>query len=363
MGGDYDVIVDADRRLKRTRAQSGADVIVGLNRVAINELRDIAPVFGLELPDLVPGPLRDSYTSIYGQNVNWTLALGSERFNKRIVEFARSVVKIAESVLSHTYWSTLVKSRLILSRLERSRVDALTLRTQVGFSTDDQGLTLLGGDGWTSFIRYGHNTQTGRLRVVSGPKILTMQRERRLALRSRYTDGVIASIDFSNHEPRIVKLLTSGLAPDDIYEDMAARLQLDGGRARAKLATIATLYGSHSLEPSLAKKVKEYFGIEKLQRDYLGEERLVNLYGRPLAPDSHRSRISYFVQSTGVDVALIGFNTFIDQTGAIPLFVIHDALIVDVERSTFNELTSRRQAVTIENLGEFPLRLEPVVGA
>jgi hypothetical protein len=58
-----------------------------------------------------------------------------------------------------------------------------------------------------------------------------------------------------------------------------------------------------------------------------------NLYGRKILTEE-RNVVNSFIQSTGVDLAIEGFINIIknnDNKHFIPLFFIHDALIVDVD--------------------------------
>ena len=54
--------------------------------------------------------------------------------------------------------------------------------------------------------------------------------------------------------------------------------------------------------------------------------------------------INYFVQSTAVDVALYGFTALVKALKhlkrAHPIFILHDALILDVHRSHEEEINA-----------------------
>lgn len=56
--------------------------------------------------------------------------------------------------------------------------------------------------------------------------------------------------------------------------------------------------------------------------------------------------INYYAQSTGVDVALMGFNEIVNRLGPDgirPLFVLHDALILDVREDRIRDVESTEE--------------------
>jgi len=84
-----------------------------------------------------------------------------------------------------------------------------------------------------------------------------------------------------------------------------------------------------------------YFGVRsiraKLAAEFKANGFIKNRYGRVIRPkkDAPRLLYNYFIQSTAVDAALLGFAGAIDLCKAEkwsirPLFVIHDALLLDV---------------------------------
>ena len=86
---------------------------------------------------------------------------------------------------------------------------------------------------------------------------------------------------------------------------------------------------------------------------------LGNLYGRKLVVDDERLKLPYFVQSTAVDVALTGFSKILSRFAEmVPLFVIHDALVVDAEKDLLHELSQTGLEVDVEPLGKFYLSVK-----
>ena len=72
------------------------------------------------------------------------------------------------------------------------------------------------------------------------------------------------------------------------------------------------------------------------------EKQIANYYGRPLKIEDPRPNIliSHYVQSTAVDTALLGFSRLmkdLKQLKIVPIYVIHDAVVVDVPMDSIKE--------------------------
>jgi hypothetical protein len=98
--------------------------------------------------------------------------------------------------------------------------------------------------------------------------------------------------------------------------------------------------------------VNEFFGLDQLRERLVQEyesnnrEFILSFYGRYL--DTREAKpymlLNYFTQSTAVDVALYGFRNFLRATQGneqiIPLFILHDALVLDVHNSALEHLNT-----------------------
>jgi len=196
---------------------------------------------------------------------------------------------------------------------------------------------------------------TGRLTISKGPNILTLNKEYRDILISRYNGGQILNIDFVSLEPRILYGINKGEPPDDIYETISNELfcgEID--RKVIKAATIGSIYGLSSRKfattigeddamkaSEILRGVKLFFDLSKLSSRLLLENKntgaIFNFFGRPLFPGEKSMAnilVSHYIQSTGVDVSLVGFNILIKKlkdAGAefCPIFLIHDAILID----------------------------------
>lgn len=201
-------------------------------------------------------------------------------------------------------------------------------------------------------IRYDRLTgRTGRLKVAQGPSILTLKKDHRDILISRYPGGKIISVDYQSLEARTF-LYSSGvdIPEDDVYTALSSRLF--GGeypRRIVKEVVISLIYGMGDIALAmklgldkgkvrkLSKSVRKFFRYDELQAQLESKQkgdRILNHYGRSVIVPDQRLLLNTFVQSSAVDVVLHGFSRIVenipDGSRCVPLFVLHDALIMDV---------------------------------
>ena len=186
-------------------------------------------------------------------------------------------------------------------------------------------------------------------------------------------------MDFSSLEARILLYESGGRCDaSDLYTDIADRL---GGIPRnvVKGAILAELYGSskYSLALSLGlsdsaledfiKRIGEVIDTRKLlsrlKTQFTSVGHITNKYGRRLEVSRPQDNIfiNYYAQSTGVDVSLMGFNEVLNTLGPEgirPLFVLHDALILDVREDRINDVFSVKDVSVPGFEPKFPLKCE-----
>jgi hypothetical protein len=162
-------------------------------------------------------------------------------------------------------------------------------------------------------------------------------------------------VDFSSLEPRIVLYLAgSQLEEHDIYSNLSSGIfGSKYSRDVVKKVVISQLYGRKKenigLElrirgtelDTLFEEIRKAFNITKLlfqiKKFFVKNGHVKNHYGRMIRIDDPSDNIllNSFVQSTGVDVSLLGFLQLIQnppvEGGFHPLFNLHDAMIFDVE--------------------------------
>ena len=217
--------------------------------------------------------------------------------------------------------------------------------------------------------------------VESGPNILTLKKNYRQILKSTFAEGAICSLDFGALEARIILAENGKVATaPDLYSSLAT--ELFGGaidREVVKIAVISELYGasksalgvrlgigSHKLE-EFVTKVRSYFGTtelrKRLKEEFIKTGKIKNKHGRFLDLDDPQDHlfVNTYAQSTGVDVSLLGFKAVLDKLGTDgvrPLFVLHDALILDVREDRLSAVEAIRSTSVPGYASEFPLKLE-----
>ena len=279
--------------------------------------------------------------------------------------------------------------RRFLQGLGRCRVDSQAVTKILSDKSQRSGSLssfLPEGDGLLSRPVYSQVAScSGRLTVTKGPSILTLRKDRRSLLRSSKKDGTIVQIDFVSLEPRVALSVAGHESPADIYEDI--RENVLGGcvsRKVAKIATISSLYGmsarklsemvglkSESEAREVLKKIRGHFQIRCLERELnksvISDGFIKSHYGRIMNIDdsSNHILVNRFIQSTATDAALLGFQKLVDEIqnngiSADPVFVIHDALIFDVEKYDLEKLSQFvKNPISLPGLsGDFPIALE-----
>lgn len=231
------------------------------------------------------------------------------------------------------------------------------------------------------YDRFG--TRTGRLTVIEGPNILLLRKDVRGIMRSSFDGGIVASLDFRALEARIV-LAEAGrhCAEGDMYDDLATKLFCGRvSRDIVKTAVLSELYGisRSALRARLGvtdDEVDSFIGVirahfktddlkNRLKKQVDDRGRLANRFGRPipLPPGADNLILNTYAQSSGVDVSLLGFDNVIQRLGTDgirPLFVLHDAIILDVRPDRIPDVEGCTTVTVPSYTIPFPLKLEQI---
>lgn len=352
-------------------------------------LDTLMALVGREIPQIPKKHLTAMSQLVTGSSgpIMWQYALPADDFQN----YFKSIVQDASSIFPQLpvsyYDEAWVAGSRVLESLKPAKIDASAWQH---LSTDTtQNLQSIesfrpGKTGYAKVPIYNRlGTRTGRLTVESGPQILTLKKSNRKLLKSSFSDGIICSLDFRALEARIV-LSEAGKSSDaeDMYADMA--LNLFSGKVErdaVKTAVISELYGisRNSLAARLQvpdavldnfiSVVREHFGTLSLK--YRLKEQLkikgciLNRYGRPLRLEEGHDNllINTYAQSTGVDVAMLGFDSIIRHLGSEgirPLYVLHDAIILDVSSERIKDV-EQCTAVDVPTYGhKFLLKFEQI---
>ena len=271
-----------------------------------------------------------------------------------------------------------------LNNLVASKIDILAYKAFLEIETNETVKSSIKSFKPTnSFARkvvYINNTVTGRLTVKKGPRILTLPKRCRNILKSSFQNGKIVSVDFCNLEPRLALHLLDKSNNEDIYEYFRNKISFNVDRSVIKRAVISILYGAKSnnladLTTARSEEVfdmlKDYFDMSKLLD--IAEKNKNNLFrrnffGRPLHNVKETREnivVNNYIQSTAVDISLKCFfelSNTIDKNLCKPIYVLHDAIIFDVNNDYIKELNIIIDKGYLEQgLGYFPLSIEDFI--
>lgn len=240
-------------------------------------------------------------------------------------------------------------------------------------------------DGYANVVEYDRVSNiTGRFKTVSGPMLLHLPKIYRSVLESRWkNNGAIVSLDYKSLEPRVL-LATSGTQPKegiekDIYDSVRLFLFQDNpevDREVVKKIVLSELYGAgiETLRQRLPNvrdlevvvgQIADWFGLEALrsklfeQWKQTSNKYIDNFYGRRVKTETSHTLVNHYVQSTAVDVAMLGFLNILQyveelgkQQDIVPIFILHDALILDIHENCFSLINGlcKLGSVDIRNL-------------
>lgn len=351
------------------------------------DLRESLRVSGVDIQTFGDTSHAKSMRLLVGSHVKipWFHVMPKWLFRKQLTELLDGLWKFTVENMGGYYINIVGLNRELLDRLQRPVVNTQLISKISNDASGGKSAEICkfmppAGDTFAPATTYSMSGSiTGRLTVASGPNILTLKREHRQVLRSRFSGGKIVQADISSLEPRIALGVAGKNPPEDIYEHIRDDV-LDGAvsRSHSKLAVLSCIYGGGAatlgrnlpgdINPrKVISDVRRYFEIEKLQARLEGEIRkfghIKNLYGRRI--DSGDSLVNHMLQSSGVDVSFEVFRSILSSldetlTEYVPIYVIHDALLLDVSPDAMRcleEISSR--GVFIEKVGcKFPLKVD-----
>lgn len=303
-------------------------------------------------------------------------------------EFFNSVISFVKdnSDVSTAYYAdAFVHGNKVLNSIKPAKTDTGKINEICGSSAVNSQVVesfRSRGGGYAQPVSYDRfGTVTGRLIVESGPNILLLKKDYRQILKPSHPDGRIISLDFSSLEARIL-LYESGKNCEefDLYEMLARQF---GGlpRAMVKAAVLSVLYGSSKAMVALhlgtteekisvlTHQIEEYINtkslLKKLKQQHKQDGFITNKFGRKISVDRIQDNIfiNYYAQSTGVDVSLIGFGKILDQlgmNGIRPIFVLHDALILDVHPDRLQDVADISKVNVPGYDQAFPIKIEEI---
>lgn len=357
---------------------------------------EVASLYGLTLPEIPPRNFIKAYQGVLRNStvgrVPWYLCVPSEAFKFVLDQTVEYIQKNIIDLDTSYYDKWFLEGNYILSKLQPMKIDrnlfdkiALEEKTNKTFlsfepkSPNDFANEIV-------FTRTG--TVTGRLKVETGPDILLLKESSRSIIVSRFGGaGSVYSFDYRALEPRLI--LSDSMSDqqvvepyhkkepeEDIYRAIKGQLFKDNPnvtREIVKSIVLSGLYGSSVgtlIEKypeidsrSIVPKIFDYFGLlehkTRLEQEAVGNHGLYinNKYGRRVSVSdaSNYMLVNRYAQSTGVDIALLGFGMvqkYIEDIGKtdmiVPVGVIHDAVIFDIHESQYALIPTLRKIAALE---------------
>lgn len=362
------------------------------------DFEEIMKIFGKTMPDVIPeeyySMMKEVAPDLNRNNIPWNMVLTTSLFEKLVEQKETNenhlLMEIGEDLnyIEEIY----SKTSEVFNFLEPIKVDRIKYKF---YTMETSAQSLLEGfqpnkDGFISPPKYNiFNTTTGRMKIVEGANILLLPKKYRNMFQSRFgKDGSLWVLDFVSLEPRVAMCIKNYIFseciighpplsdlmklsiepnqafPEDIYTFALKKLKLssDIDRQALKQIILPQLYGQaksltiDSLESrnirrpdEVVEMVNDFFGIEKI-KDYVVSQYekhnckfIKNFYGRHITPPSGMTHalLNYYIQSTAVDVSLLGFHKIISKISSSkdisdlikPVYILHDAIILDVHRS------------------------------
>jgi hypothetical protein len=379
LGTDFSLIVKDDGSY--TKYDPGQKLESRTINVKAKGVRERAKLYGLDLPIFPPARFRKPYEHILGkpENIPWTRCIPKGLYRKALEEYISEIRNLLTADFSY-YNHCYLETEPLFSGLEPAVIDIEKFNEFLEDGDTSASKAILksfapvrqeaNGQFFTDSVVYSRtSSKTGRLKVVKGPGILHVKTSYRNILKSRYQNGGIFYFDFTSLEPRTLLAIRKPdeNIPKDIYEHTLKTLDLVGAvdRQHVKTALISTINGAGEKEiarqlegkvdypEDFIRAITEHFGIEEL-RETLADEYakndgklIYNYYDRPILCEHTPPYIllNYYIQSTAVDIAMLGFNMIYDKlisSNAIeyckPIFILHDALVLDVAPDIFHLL-------------------------
>ena len=296
---------------------------------------------------------------------------------KKCLEVSRMAL---DSLRNMGYLDTFMECNRTIKRLQRATIDINSLKDSIK-SGEIKNVSIAKGffpkrDGFLELCEYSiTRTLTGRMTVLKGPQILTAPKKIRKFLKSSFPNGKIVQVDFISLEPRVAMQMTEAALGPDIYAHLGEKLfDKKISRSVVKKLVLCAVYGASesTLKKGLpdginikqlvekTKKILNYDMVVKEQsKNFQKTGEIKNFFGRPIQPQHSRDSLLFnnYIQSTAVDVALLGFGKILDKVPSRvrPIFFIHDAMLVDIHPDDIEEFKKVSSSIFIDELGEFPL--------
>ena len=329
-----------------------------------------------------------SASNVHDMTIPWQSVLPKDNFKNFAIDLVNQCSRLIENEQLVSYYDNVWRvgtelfSRFQAAHINQPVLDPL-LAAQVGNMHVLMTFRPSDNTGFANVPQYNRfGTRTGRLTTSSGPDMLTLKKEYRNIVDSSWgKEGKIVMIDFCQLEPSIIMYEAKReRRAHDLYDSINNDL-FNGTHKRSdiKLAVISSLYGQseYVLMKNLGlnknetkeflEKISSIFNkrelTDKIKLEYSKNKYVVNHYGRCLNLDEPTDHmfVNTYVQSTGVDVSLLGFSKLLskfDSNLCKPLFLIHDAIMLDCHNSIVDEIMTQNSVSVFGFEQQFSLKPE-----
>lgn len=352
-----------------------------------NNDRSIHPflkLLSIDVPDLIPKEFIRAMSICGSESPQWQSILPKRLYNDNLKRLITCLSE-AEKQISECRYTPIYKQTNSLFKMLRPSFLDVGACDDILRREDNhivKNILNVSSGGLCPVPLYDRvSTKTGRLTIKQGPQVLTLKKEFRSIFKPRSKTSRLYEVDFSSLEPRVASNIARRSPGDDVYSSFMEYAGITSiTRDAAKLAVLCSLYGAgkYNLQNQLRKQssavsadfliesVKEYFKIDpllKTLKKQAGELGMIeNYFGRPILVDDERAPvlINNYLQSTAVDVSLLGFTDFCSKLSdkILPLFVIHDALFFEAENNYLKEIKCYLDSgFCYSGLGKFPLTI------
>lgn len=361
------------------------------------DFEEICKVYGRQAPKLVPVEYERMMSQIvparFANRIPWKYVMPDNKYREALAKQQdqqdQILLEIGQDI---DYLEIYSKTKGVFEYLQPAKVDMIRHKL---YSLNDETKQYVEGFkpdkfGFLPVPKYNlSDTVTGRMKVTEGPNILLLPKKMRDLIQSRFgKEGSIWYLDYTSLEPRVVLSVKDYVSndvligdlpleklleipqekitplPKDIYAYSLKKMKLSAEINRdtlkqivlpqiygqAKSATIDALDAQGVRDPDeVVDMVNEFFGIDFMRQYVLqefsktGYKHLRTFYHRHVVPADSMAHalLNYYAQASAVDIALLGFEKIcrkLAETPAankviIPIFVLHDALILDVHNS------------------------------
>lgn len=289
--------------------------------------------------------------------IPWRHVLPPSEYRRFLTRMTKSVQQALDGIDTTYYTKTFSAVNELFESLDYPAIDVPKLESYVADPKTVNLHTLMSfkpiAGSFARKAQYNRvGTRTGRLKMKSGPDILTLKKEYRNVITGRHSGSSPLYVDFASLEARVL-LTVAGkkIETRDVYTEIGNELLPGKTRNIVKLVVIATVYGSNQANlgrltglsekkiTAVMEDVRKMFCVSEL-RAKLHDEwktsggRIRNYYGRSIPVTDEATLINSYAQSTGVDVALLGFDRMVKamkerNLKSSPTLICHDAIIID----------------------------------